>query len=400
MPRYMYRALNRQGSSVRGEWVASNIHELEQKLLHLGLELINAKIAQRHGFFWQSLSHQRDLMDFCFYLEQIIESELSLLQGLQEMQEVLTSPRLKNIVANISDSVENGKTLSEAIAIHGNFFGPFFAPLLAAGEKTGHMTKVMHCIYSYIEWRVDFTMRIKNMLTYPAVSLFFICLSLIAIFVFVMPEMQRFFEGLQIDMPWYTHALLILSNFIMKNWVYVGIMICLFPISFIFAYVESDRFRIWLGHLMMSAPFLGHFLTTIFMLRFLRVVVLGVSSGIPFLESLKLSLPVISNAYVASRVDGIYKSIQRGIGISEAFKRSGLFESIVIQFIHVAEKTGELERVLNQSIRFYEYELKRKMELVETWLQPILLTLVSILLGWVMMSILGAIYQNLERLPV
>lgn len=400
MPRYHYRALNKEGKWIKGEWIASNIHELEQRLSRSGLELIDAKRANRRLFFWEGISHLHDLMDFCFYLEHMIESDIPLLEGLREMQESLPSSALKNVISNITDGVENGKTLSEAVAVYPNFFGAIFAPLLAAGEKTGHMSKVVRHLYEYIEWRVDFYSKIRKIMTYPMISLFFISIAFITIFIWVVPEMRRFFAGLQLEMPWYTQSLLVVSDFIVHYGLYAIIFCLLSIISIFVAYIEIDAVKVFIHRILLKIPILGIFILKLSMLRFFKVMHLSISSGLSFLSAIELAIPVVSNGHLVEKISFIYNGIQRGMRMSEAFKKTEIFDPLIIQCIYVAEKTGEMELVLLQAIRYYDYELKKRIEKIESFLQPIMLSVVGGILGWVMFSILGAIYQSLERLPV
>ncbi|MES2207424.1 MAG: type II secretion system F family protein [Pseudomonadota bacterium] len=400
MPRYYYRALNKEGKRITGEWIATNINDLEQRLFRSGLELINAKVTRRSTFLWQGTQHLRELMDFCFYLEQMLESDLPLLVGLNDMRNSIKSITLKNIIANMADTVESGKTLSEAMSLHANYFGAMFSILLAAGEKTGQMITIVKYLYEYIEWKIDFYDRIKKVITYPLISLFFIFFSFLSIFVFVIPEMKRFFLSLQIEMPLHTKLLIIFSDFISQHWIKLLLLGAFLAIIVTASYLESKKFKFYVNKCLLKIPFVGKFLMLLALLRFFKIMILSISAGINFLDAISLTVPTVNNDYIALNIANIRLCIERGESISEAFKKANVFESVVIQSLHVAEKTGEIEKALLQSSKFYDYQLKKQISLIETWLQPLLLSIVGGLLAWVMLSILGTIYQSLEHLPM
>ncbi len=400
MPRYYYRALNKEGKRIRGEWIASNINDLEQRLFRSGLELINAKVIRRSTFLWQGTQHLRELMDFCFYLEQMLESDLPLLAGLNDMRGSIKSITLNNIIANMADTVESGKTLSEAMALHANYFGIMFSVLLAAGEKTGQMITIVKYLYEYIEWKIDLYDRIKKVITYPLISLFFIFFSFLSIFVFVIPEMKRFFLSLQIEMPFHTKLLIIFSDFISQSWIRLLFIICFIGIFFAASYFESRKFRFFVNKALLKIPFVGKFFMLLALLRFFKIMILSISAGINFLDALSLTVPTINNDFIALNISRIRMFIERGESISAAFKKANIFEPMVVQCLHVAEKTGEIEKALLQSSKFYDYQLKKQISRIETWLQPLLLSIVGGLLAWVMLSVLGTIYQSLEHFPI
>jgi type IV pilus assembly protein PilC len=166
MALFRYKAMTREGTIRNGNLDATNEVDLEQRLLRMGLDLIRADVTKEvRASFGQKKISKQILINFCFNMEQLTRAGVPLLDGLKDLRDTQEHPRFREIVANMVDEIEGGKTLSEALAEHSSIFDPLFVSLIRAGEATGQLPEIFDSLSKTIKWQDELEKTTKKLLT-------------------------------------------------------------------------------------------------------------------------------------------------------------------------------------------------------------------------------------------
>jgi len=203
MALYAYKAVNAAGKQSSGEIEAANPGDLELRLSRIGLDLITYDIASRRNLrvAGGSAVKRRELITFCFHLEQLTRAGVPLLEGLADLRDSIDHPRFKEIVADLIDSIEGGAQLSQALAGHPRVFDPIFINLIKAGVSTGKLPDVLQDLMEGLKWQDELASQAKKAVMYPSFVLLLVVGVALGMMFFLVPQMVELFAALQVPIP-------------------------------------------------------------------------------------------------------------------------------------------------------------------------------------------------------
>jgi type IV pilus assembly protein PilC len=216
----------------------------------------------------------------------------------------------------------------------------------------------------------------------------------IFLMVYLVPKISSFITGMGQELPFQTRMLIATSDFFVNFW-YV---VLLLPFVIFFATRagarSSPRFRFQLDRLKLRIPLIGPLLYKIKLARFARNFSLMYRAGITVLEILRLNFKVMDNLVLQEALQEVHKEISEGVNISTAFANVALFSPLVVRMLRVGENTGGLDRALENVSYFYDREVKESIERLEPMIEPALTVVLGAIVGWVMFSTLGPVYNT------
>ncbi|MGB4812643.1 MAG: type II secretion system F family protein [Methylophilaceae bacterium] len=398
---YNYKAVDQLGRPALGQIDALNEVDLEIRLSRMGLDLITFRHAKKSTYLMNAnkVSNQ-DLVMFCFQMEQLSSAGVPLLDCLQDMRENNTNPYFQKVLGAISAEVEGGKMLSQALAEHPNVFNEVFISLIEAGEKTGQLPAVFNNLFETIRWQDELMSQTKKLLTYPAFVAVVVFAAVGFLMTYLVPQMVGFLKNMGQELPLNTKILIAVSNAIVNYWwLILGLPILI--IFGLFALIKSDpsaRYRFDLFKL--SMPVTGPILHKIIMARFARYFALMYQTGIPILDAIKISEKIVGNRVVADALTRVQTQINAGDSMSESFRNAGLFPPLVVRMIKVGENTGALDKSLLNISYFYDRDVKDSLEKMLKMIEPALTVILGLILGFIMFSVLGPVYDSFSKLKI
>jgi type IV pilus assembly protein PilC len=401
MALFRYKAMTPGGTIRNGNLDATNEVDLEQRLLRMGLDLIRCDVTQEtRASFGQKKIGKPVLINFCFNMEQLTRAGVPLLDGLKDLRDTQEHPRFREIVANLVDEIEGGKTLSEALAEHSTIFDPLFVSLIRAGEATGQLPDIFESLSKTIKWQDELEKTTKKLLTSPLI-VGTVVLSVTAfLMVYLVPQLVDFIESMGQELPFHTRALIATSDFIVAYWYIIIITppVTFFGIKLLVKHNEKAAMRADL--IKISIWKLGPVLKKLLLSRFANFFAMMYAAGIPILKCLEIAEDIIGNKVIKQALATVRNDIQQGAPIALSFKNTGLFPPLVIRMLQVGEVTGNLDSALLNVSYFYDRDIKDSIDKVQAMIGPTMTVILGLLLGWVMLSVLGPIYDTISNIQM
>jgi type IV pilus assembly protein PilC len=401
MALYKYKAMTRDGKIRHGNLDATNEVDLEQRLVRMGLDLIRSdETEERRAAIGQKKIEKADLINFCFHMEQLTKAGVPLLEGLKDLRDSLEHPRFREIIANLVDEIEGGKSLSDALAEHPTIFDTLFVNLIRAGEATGELPKVFDSLSQTIKWQDELEKTTKKLLTSPLIVGTVVLGVTAFLMIYLVPQLVDFIESMGEELPAHTRALIATSDFMVAYWYMIIIAppVTFFAIKLLIkhnekAAMKADFFKIKVWKI-------GPVIQKILLSRFANFFAMMYAAGIPILKCLEIAEGVIDNRVIKQALGYARNDIQQGDPIAQSFANTGLFPPLVIRMLQVGETTGKLDYALLNVSYFYDRDIKDSIDKVQALIGPVMTAILGLLLGWVMLSVLGPIYNTISNVQL
>jgi type IV pilus assembly protein PilC len=398
MALYAYKAMNLNGRTVVGRLEAINLIDLEMRLKRMDLDFINGDTVKQGGLINRAKITRPELINFCFHLEQLARAGVSLIESLTDLRDSIENPRFREIIAGMVESIEGGKTLSQALAEHPQTFDGVMVSLIRAGEETGALPQVLNNLLESLKWQDELAAHTKKLIMYPA----FLGTVVVAITMFMMiylvPKMAGFIRNMGQELPTQTKILIATSEFFVNYWyIVLGLpMILAVVIAFMVSHSKAARYRF--DDVKLRLPYIGDILRKIILSRFASVFAMMYSSGITILDSIKATEEVVGNLVIKEGLEQVGELIAEGQNVTAAFQNAGMFPPLVLRMLRVGENTGALDTALANVSYFYNRDVRESIEKVQSMIEPVMTVTIGLLLGWIMMAVLGPIYDIITKM--
>lgn len=398
MPVFNYKAIDPQGKRVFGRLDAANDVDLEMRLSKMALTLVSGE-PSRSG--WQGFGNRvprGDLINFCFHLEQLARSGVPLLDALADLRDTLEHPRFRETVASLIEGIEGGLPFSAALAEHPQTFDGVFVSLVRAGEQTGRLPDVLQRLNRSLKWEDEIISQTRKLVMYPS----FVALVIGAVVLFLMlwlvPQMTSFFRNMGQELPTQTRLLIGVSTFL-SNWWW---LVLTAPVAAIVAILGTARINARVRHRVdqfkLAIPVVGGILRKLILARFASTFAMLYASGITVLDAISATEDVVGNSVMKRALQQAGQRIGEGSGISKSFEASGLFPPLVTRMLRVGESTGRLDTALENVGYFYERDVRESVGRLQAMIEPMLTLVLGGVLGWVMIAVLGPVYDIITRM--
>ncbi len=399
MPQFAYRAMDPAGQMVPGVMDAANGADLELRLQRMQLDLIDFKATgQQLLLLGVRVVRRADLINFCFHMEQLTGAGVPILEGLHDLRESTEHPRLREVITELIEGIEGGLTLSAALAAHPDIFDSTFTSLITAGEHSGKIAEVFKNLSESLKWQDELAAQSKKIVMYPAVVGLVVTAVTFFLMIYLVPQLTAFIKNMGGELPFHTRALIVVSGVFIDYW-YVLLAL---PLAAWFGgrawIARSDAARYAFDGLKLRLWLVGPVQHKIILARFATFFALMYASGITILECIRLSEGIVGNRVVAAGLRRAAQLISEGHGVTAAFHGTGIFPPLVIRMLKVGEATGSLDTALRNVSYFYNREVKDMIEKVQAMIEPAMTVILGLLLGWIMLSVLGPIYDTISKI--
>ncbi|MBF2759224.1 MAG: type II secretion system F family protein [Ectothiorhodospiraceae bacterium AqS1] len=397
MPMMRYRAMDAQGAIRHGCIDVAGAKDLEARLERMGLDLIECRRVRRFArslrFAFRSRGiPRRQLLHFYFHLEQLLSVSVPVPEALAELRDSAQGYRLREVLADMLEAIDAGAGLSQAMERHPRVFDSMMTSLVRAAESSGDLPTILRRITENLRWQDEQTRQFRKLLLPPLFMAFVVGAVIVFLMVYLVPRLVGFIEIMGQELPLHTRMLVALSAFVERWWrlmpllalpaLPIVILTRLFPD--VHERIDALRLRLW--------PF-GPLRRKFVLSRFAGCFALMYSAGIPVLESIRISEALLDNRALVSAAREAARQISQGASISEGFARTGFFPSLVLRMLRVGESTGGLDTALSKIAYFYERDVREAVERVQLLVTPLCTLFLGALLLWVVVSVMGPIYD-------
>jgi type IV pilus assembly protein PilC len=323
-----------------------------------------------------------------------------LLECLADLRDSMEDLAFREIIANLVESIENGKKLSQAMAEHPNAFDKITISLTHAGEESGKLPDVFRHLTESLKWQDEMASQTKSMLMLPA----FVGTVVIAVTFFLMivlvPQLVGFIKGMGQELPLQTRILLAVSSvFVNYWWALISMPFVLFGVYKLALklrpglqyHVDNLKLHIWPT---------GPVLRKIILARFANTFAMMYGSGITILDCIANSRDLANNQVIARSLQAVMHEIESGKNLTQSFQNTGIFPPLVVRMLKVGEATGQLDNALLNVSYFYDRDVKDSIKRVQVLIEPAMTIILGALLGWVMLAVLSPIYDLMSKIKL
>lgn len=401
MPTFNYKAVDQIGHSAQGQIDALNEIDLEIRLKRIGLDLITFRPAKKSSSVFASRKVSlKDLAMFCFQLEQLTSAAVPLLEGLNDLRDSSPNPHFQKVIGAVVSEVEGGKMLSQALAGYPDVFDNVFVSLVRAGEQTGKLPEVFDNLASTLKWQDELISQAKRLLAYPLFVLVVVFGAVTFLMTYLVPQIAGFLLNMGSELPIQTRVLIATSKFFVNYWWLALSLPVLLVAGLMILVKQSPEARYRFDYIKLHIPVIGDILQKIILARFARYFALMYQTGIPILDAIKTCEDIVGNRVVADALNRAHSQIGAGDSMSESFKNAGLFPHLVLRMIKVGENAGSLDKSLLKISYFYDRDANESIQKMLSLLEPALTVVLGLILGAIMISVLGPVYDSFSKLKI
>ena len=398
---YRYRAIDARGRTRKGKTSAANGADLEQRLRGMELELISYRPAWPNGMPVAARRvKRRDLIVFCFHLEQSLRAGVPVVESLQDLRDGADNPRLREVCAALLEAIEGGNTLSEAMRGFPGVFSEVFINLVRAGEQTGNLNGILEKLGADLKWQDEQASVVRKLIMAPVVTGAFISAVVVFLMVYLVPELLAFVRTTGSNLPAHTRLLIAVSSGL-ADYLYVILCVPLLLVILVFAGGRtSPGFRLALDRLKLSLPVVGPVLEKLILARISGLFAMMYASGITVIDCISAGERSAGNLAIAQTMKSVGRAVADGRNLGDSFAASGLFPPLVLRMIRVGETTGALALSLENIAWFYTRDAREAVGRLQSLIEPVMTLLLGFIIGWVMLSVFGPIYDLITGLGI
>lgn len=401
MKRFNYRAKEKEtGRSIKGSIQAETEQIAGRLLIEQGYVPENI-VEQGTGLLSKgSRITTKDRITFTRQMATLIGAGLPLASSLRTVAEQTQNKSMKAIVEEILANVESGKSLYEAFSNHTNVFNGVYLALIQAGETSGTLDLALKRLADQEEKDAAMMSKIRGALVYPGIILVVIIAVLAFMMIAVVPQVENLYKDMRQELPELTKILVNITNFFGQFW-WLVLLVAIGIIGGMYYSVKHTTFgRKAMDTFKISVPIFGGLFRKLYVSRFARTCEMMLATGVPMLDSVKISIEAVNNVVVEEEYNKSLEIIKGGKPLSEALKDREYMLPLVPQMASIGEESGKIDEMLGKAAQVYENELDEQINNISTMIEPILMVVMAGLIGVVIGGTLLPIYSLVNSVNV
>jgi type IV pilus assembly protein PilC len=398
---YQYTGINRYGERVKGQLEGRNQADVEQKLQAAKIDVLSIKQRRTQvEFFRRRKITPKEVIALTFQLEQLLRAGVPLLEIIADLRDSFDNHAIKEMLMYVYESMEGGQTFSGSLQPYRDVFGEVYLSLVAVGEKTGSLEATLHDLGEMLKWEDELSAKAKKVMIYPSIVAVVVIGVVAMMMIFVVPELLAFITEMGGEIGFATKSLIAVSNFVQNNIVFLIIAPFVLVALYKTLYKKIPAFRLAVDRLIFKIKVIGPVLYKLKIARFSNTLAVMYASGMTFTESMRLAASVTGNRYLENNVFKSIRLIQEGEPIYKSFERAEVFPPLGIRMVKVGELSGKMDEALKNTSYFYDREAKESIEKIEPAIEPLLTIIMALIVGWVMIAVLGPVYDTMTKIDI
>lgn len=423
MPQFSYRARNAQGGLVEGVLDCPDravaIRQIEQlHYIPVRIEAVSTEpppVPKKSGKNGAAvvttpattppaptqklrIPHNQ-LLIFTEQLGHLLNAGMTLDEGLSVLEKRLKQPRVQQMTHALHQALVDGRSFSQALRDFPRIFPAIYVNLVAAGEASGALPDILARLVEHLMQAKNLRDRVQQALIYPA----FLAVAgagLITIFItFMVPQLTAFMTQNGGELPVPTRILLGAHHLLTGYW-WVGILLVVGGVLGYRAFVRTDEGRIAWDHFRLMIPGYGRIIRHRYYAQFSRTLGTLMENGVPLLRAIDLVSEIAGNRYLEIKLAEVRRAVIDGANLSAALSAQNLFPDLFTDMMAVGEQTGHFAKTMQTIADVYERELDRTVKIISALIPPVIIVLIAIVVGFVVYSILSAVFEMTHSLQL
>lgn len=336
--------------------------------------------------------------DFTVQLSTLTGAGIPIVRALTILHGQTKPGPFQDVLGELVDDVSSGTPLSEAMEKHDKCFDRLYAAMVRAGEKGGVLDRILERLAVFRERAAEIRQKIVGAMIYPLVIVVVAVVVVSAVIVWVIPKFQAIFDSFDVELPRPTQILLNVSEFTVGYWYVVFGLPALLLILHTVLMAKGGAYRYRIHKLLLKIPLLGTLLLQGLIAAFSRTFGTLIQAGVPHLDALSIVRDTTSNEVLLDAVEEIRRTVREGEGIAQPMEETGLFDDLVCSMVDVGEQTGELDGMLLKVADAYEKSVDRRIEALFKVLEPLLLIVMAIFVGFIVIALFLPLMKIMQTL--
>ncbi len=392
MALYSYQAYGKDGKKTKGTLDAPSQEAVLQQLAKQGMYPISVQIAKdqlgAQPWYKRLLQKKVSLKDKILFTKQLsvlLKSGIPLLQALELLIEQFEG-RLKSIVISIKDGIKEGKSFADGLSKYPKVFDTIYVQLVRAGEASGKLEVILDRLVEYMERRAELQKKVKGALTYPIIQLIVVVIVIVGLLTFVIPTLTETLASQGAELPLSTRSLMATSDFLRTYYLYIAIFIIILVIAYRY-WSKTPQGAKTIDNIKLKIPIIKFFTRMGAVVQFSRTLGMLMESGVNLSEALDIVVKIIDNRILKDALNKARENIIKQGKIAEYLRQTGIFPPIAIYLLKTGEESGQLDLMLLTVAKNYEADLSEFSDSLASKLEPIMLLIMAVVVGFVVMSV-------------
>lgn len=335
---------------------------------------------------------EKELSVFFRQLAILIEARVPIVLSLTAIQEQTTNEYLFKIIGEMISDLEDGMAFSSSMEKHKDVFSALSINMIKAGETSGNLKKSIEHVAENIERSYNLTNKVKSAMIYPAVVLVVFFIVAFLVISFIVPNLVSVIKGLNVDIPWYTAFIIVISDFMKVYW-WAVLIVIISIIGGILYYIRTEEGKREWDQVKINLPIFGPLFRYIYIVRFSENLAILLSGGIPIIKALGVTSSVVNNIVYEKVFLEAADEVKRGGNMSSVLRKSPIIPSMVSHMVKIGEDSGQIDSVLLHVASFFEEELNTITKNLSALIEPVLVVLIGLAVGFLAFAILMPIYN-------
>ena len=392
---FKYKAINSEGQRIEGSQSADSESQIREMLLSnqyypLSIEKENSK--SKKSFSFNSKVKLKDIAVFCRQFYVMLDSGLSIGKALNILIEQCEKPKLREALIGVNGELKRGETLASSMRKRKDVFPNLLTSMIDAGERSGNLDIILKRMAEYYEKETKIRGKIKSAMIYPIVLGVVAIIAITFILTFVMPTFVQMFEENNVDLPMATKMVLGTSKMLGKYGIII-FLILVTAIILLVKYLKSEEGQYKLSIINLKIPVIKKLTQKIIVSRFTRTMGIVSSSGMSLVTSIEIVASVVGNKIAEKELLKVKEKVLKGEGLGDSIMNIKIFPPMLASMVKIGEEAGSLDSILDKTADFYDDELEREIKTATALIEPSMIVLMGIIIGFLLISILTPMFK-------
>ncbi|WP_415283485.1 type II secretion system F family protein [Clostridium perfringens] len=395
MANFKYKAINSEGQRIEGSQSADSESQVREMLLSnqyypLSIEKENSK--NKSSFSFDRKVKLKDIAVFCRQFYVMLDFGLSIGKTLNILIEQGEKPKLREALIGVNSDIKRGETLASSMGKRKDVFPKLLTSMIDAGERSGNLDIILKRMAEYYEKETKIRGKIKSAMIYPIVLGVVAIIAITFILTFVMPTFVQMFEENNVELPMSTKMVLGTSKMLGKYGI-IFFLVLVIGIILLGKYLKSEEGQYKLSVINLKLPVIKKLTQKIVVSRFTRTMGIVSSSGMSLVTSLEIVASVVGNKIAEKELLKVKEKVLKGEGLGDSIMNIKIFPPMLASMVKVGEEAGSLDSILDKTADFYDDELEREIQTVTALIEPAMIVIMGVIIGFLLISILTPMFK-------
>lgn len=395
---FSYKAIDAAGATRDGTVDAISLESAIETVEARGYKIISMTPIQSSSSIldinitWFERVSTREIVILSRQIATLFEAQVSALRIFRLLGAEAENPKLQRIMADVSNDLQGGSSISRALAQHPDVFTPFYISMVKAGEESGTLEKTFMFLADYLDRTYEIMSKARNALIYPAFVISIFIGVMVLMLTLVIPSISVILEESGQELPIYTEIVIGLSNFLRNYMGFIIVLLVMFGVV-LWQFQKTEAGKRTIDEFKLTIPVVGSLYERLFLTRICDNLSTMLSSGISMVQALEVTAEVVDNRVFKEIIEDTIVSVKGGRSFADSIAEYPEIPSILAQMSKVGEETGKLGDILSTLAAFYRREVNNTVDTLISLIEPAMIVLLGLGVGVLLASVLMPIYN-------